>query len=339
MTSFLIKDIEQEIFNYLAPQTLYKVMMISKNYQNIIEGKLKELAIQTKIYDDIIEGISEEQMEKLVKIPDDAVDIYNLTNCCLGIFFPHKISHLLLNNKYHHSTILVILANAIIMAHCYPMLFLNFKLNHLFHLIKILHRDYPNIKKYKIRYREYDSFSSIGFTMISVFIDQKIETLKCIYELYGLSEKDSECSKLFCLAARGGYYEKIQWLYSIKPGIDVNDSNNVYDNPMRLAILRGNIDIVKFLHSKGATFPHIGSLYSACGRGYYRIVEFLLNNYQIDIDDTAFMKACMSGNFNLVMLLHNRGAKLPNLTHYPCELVEIKIRSPKIFDWLNNTKR
>ena len=76
------------------------------------------------------------------------------------------------------------------------------------------------------------------------------------------------------LAARGGHFSVVQFLAAA--GADIHAADGAGETALLRASSGGFIDIVRFLHEKGAAADDVGALMGAAAGGHVDTLEFLL---------------------------------------------------------------
>ena len=139
-----------------------------------------------------------------------------------------------------------------------------------------------------------------------------------------LEQKDKGENTPFLWVARFGSKEDLEYFFD--KGADINALNKYGQDALKLAVLSGKIEKVKFLVEKGMDIHkkdktwECTPLISAAEHGYLDIIEYLLDKGALinDVDkcgETALMHASSRGHFDVVKLLCSKGADI-NIKNY-----------------------
>lgn len=131
-------------------------------------------------------------------------------------------------------------------------------------------------------------------------------------------QKDTNERTLLHWTSLNGRKEFVDYLVTLK-GVEIDSGDDTNATPLILAVLKGNVDIVKVLLDHGANINHQNNqghspLQYACSKGWSDVVGLLLERGS-DVDirdrrgDTSLHRLASLGRLELLKLLLNRSPK------------------------------
>eukprot|EP01133_Synstelium_polycarpum_P002900 gene2900-3330_t len=98
-------------------------------------------------------------------------------------------------------------------------------------------------------------------------------------------------------------------------GIPLVPPHQNQPNPMELAALHGNLNLFKWLHTKGLVHPDINVVWNACKGGHLTFLNYILSVESLVFSRSIMIEACKNGNLSMVKLL---------LKQYPTPIKSLK---------------